>query len=62
MEISDGHDFLSVEGIKIASKTDVQFVIQSDAHIPDKVGSFKNGFERARAAGLDVARIVNLEV
>ena len=62
MEISDGHDFLSVEGIKIASKTDVKFVIQSDAHIPDKVGSFKNGFERARAAGLDVARIVNLEV
>jgi putative hydrolase len=62
MEISDGHNFLSVEDIKKVSNSQVKFVIQSDAHTPDKVGSFRNGYERAREAGLDLARIVNLEV
>jgi putative hydrolase len=62
MEISNGHKFLSVEDIVIASNSQVKFVIQSDAHTPDKVGGFRNGYERAVAAKLDLARIVNLEV
>ena len=62
LEISDHHAFLSIEAIKIASKTEVKFVIQSDAHTPERVGAFRNGYERARAAGLDLSRIVNLEL
>ncbi|MDO4395682.1 MAG: PHP domain-containing protein [Clostridia bacterium] len=60
MEISTWHDHLTVEEIKIAAKYDVKFVISSDAHTPDRVGSFHGGIERAIEAGLDIERIVNI--
>ena len=60
MEISTWHDHLTVEEIKIAAKYDVKFVISSDAHTPDRVGSFHGGIERALEAGLDIERIVNI--
>ena len=62
MEISTWHDHLTVEEIKIAAKADVKFVISSDAHTPNRVGSFKGGIKRALRAGLDIDRIVNIEV
>lgn len=62
MEINDGHSFLSIEGIKLAAKTSVQFVISSDAHIPDRVGRYERALDRAMKADLDLSRIVNLEV
>ena len=61
MEISTWHTHLTTEEIKISAKTDAQFVISSDAHTPDRVGSFSGGIERALEAGLDIARIVNVE-
>lgn len=60
MEISNSHSHLTVEEIKEASKEDVKFVISSDAHIPGNVGKFETGLQRAREAGLDLERIVNL--
>ena len=60
MEISTWHPHLTVEEIKISSKYDVNFVISSDAHTPDRVGSFHGGIDRALAAGLDISRIVNI--
>ncbi|MEG0830694.1 MAG: PHP domain-containing protein [Anaerovoracaceae bacterium] len=61
MEISTWHDHLTVEEIKIAAKTDVKFIISSDAHVPERVGDFQGGLERANEAGLDLKRIVNLK-
>ena len=61
MEISTWHAHLTVEEIKIAAKTDAKFVISSDAHTPNRVGSFAGGVKRALAAGLDMKRIVNIE-
>jgi len=61
IEINDKHHHLTVEEIQIASVFDVKFVISSDAHIPEKVGSFEGPLRRALEAGLDPARIVNLE-
>lgn len=61
MEISTWHDHLTTEEIKLCAKEDVKFVISSDAHTPDRVGSFAGGLERAAAAGLDLSRIVNIE-
>lgn len=61
MEISTWHSHLTVEEIKIAKKEDVKFIISSDAHTPDRVGSFIGGLERAVEAGLDIDRIVNVE-
>lgn len=61
MEISTWHAHLTVEEIKIAAKTDVKFVVSSDAHTPDRVGSFAGGVQRALQAGLDLERVVNIE-
>ena len=62
IEINDKHAHLTVDEIKIAAKYDVQFVIGSDAHVPAKVGSFEGPLARALEAGLDPARIVNIEL
>lgn len=62
MEISTWHECLTVEDIKIAAKYDVEFVISSDAHSPKRIGDCLGGVERALEAGLDLSRVVNLEV
>ncbi len=61
MEINSRHHHLTTDEIKIAMKYDVSFIISSDAHTPDAVGSYEEGLRRAREAGLDLARIVNIE-
>ncbi len=61
MEISTHHSHLTVEEIKKAAREDVRFIISSDAHIPEKVGTFQGGIDRAIEAGLDLSRIVNIE-
>lgn len=60
MEISTWHPHLTVEEIRTAAKTDAQFIISSDAHVPKRIGDFAGGLERAKEAGLDLSRIVNL--
>lgn len=60
MEINTWHPHLTVEEIRTASQTEVQFIISSDAHTPGRVGDFESGLERAQEAGLDLSRIVNL--
>jgi putative hydrolase len=59
MEINDHHNGLTEDGIKTAMKYDVRFILSSDAHRPQAVGSVERAFERARRAGLDLTRIVN---
>jgi putative hydrolase len=61
MEISNFHSHLAGEEIKLAAKTAAQFVISSDAHRPERIGSFEKGLKRAMEAGLDPARIVNIK-
>lgn len=60
MEINTWHMHLTTEEIKIAMQEDVKFVISSDAHSPNRVGSYLKGLERAFEAGLDPERIVNI--
>ena len=60
MEISTWHDWLTVDGIKQAAKTDARFVISSDAHTPGRIGDCKGAVDRILAAGLDFERVVNL--
>jgi len=62
MEISTWHSHLTTEEIRIAAEEDVRFIISSDAHSPNRVGSFEGGLKRALEAGLDIDRIVNIEV
>ena len=60
-ETRKGHTHLTAEEIRIAANYDVKFAISSDAHVPDKVGNYIAGVERAIEAGLDLERIVNIE-
>lgn len=61
LEINNSHGHLNSEEIKIASKYNVKFVINSDSHIKDKVGSCENAVKAAKDAGLDLKRIINLK-
>lgn len=61
LEINSSHGNLTLEYAKIAMKEDVNFVIDSDAHVPGNVGNFKNGIEIAEKAGIPVRRIINAE-
>ena len=62
MEINTKHDHLTVDEIKIAETYDVKFIIDSDAHLTERVGDYKSGLDKAAAAGLDFSRIVNISV
>ncbi len=61
MEISTWHEAPVTEELKKLALTDVRFIISSDAHSPQRVGTFVPGLKRALEAGLDPARIDNLE-
>lgn len=61
IEINGRHGHLNTEEIKEAAKIDgLKFVISSDAHTPDAVGSYRTALQRAIDAGLDLSRIVNI--
>ena len=61
VEINAKHRHLTVDEIKIAAKFDVKFIIGSDAHVPENVGTFEEPLRRALEAGLEPERIVNIE-
>lgn len=60
LEINNSHGHLNSEEIKIAAKYNVKFVINSDSHIKDNIGSCENAVKEAKKAGLDLKRIINL--
>ncbi len=61
MEISNFHRNLTQDEIKAVIPTEAKFVISSDAHRPERIGGFEKGLKRALDAGLDPARIVNIQ-
>lgn len=61
LEINSKHHQLSVENLKIALGTDVEFYINSDAHRAEDVGSVDEAMERAIEAKVPIDRIRNVE-
>jgi putative hydrolase len=61
LEVNVKHGHLTVDEIKVALKTDVQFILGSDAHDPEKVGEFSASLDRCIEAGVPVDRIMNAE-
>jgi putative hydrolase len=61
LEINSSHGNLTLGYAKIAMKENVNFVINSDAHIPDNVGNFSMGIKIAEDAGIPLSRIINAE-
>ena len=60
LEINMKHEHLTIPEIQAAMKYDVKFIIGSDAHVPQAVGTFRGSLARALEAGLDPERIVNI--
>lgn len=61
MEINSSHAQLDIESIRSALRTPVRFIINSDAHSPERVGELAAGIERAKAAGVPCNRIAYCE-
>lgn len=61
LEINTHHGHLTTEEIKIASKTNVDFIISSDAHKPEEVGCVDEAMLRAIESGINKSRIKNIE-
>ena len=61
IEINVRHLHPNVHDLRIYAQYDVKFIIDSDAHIPAKVGRYVLSLELALEAGIDPSRIVNIE-
>ena len=61
VEINARHKHPDVRDLQIYNKYDIDFVINSDAHRPKHVGRYAESLALALEAGIDPARIVNIE-
>lgn len=61
LEINSSHGYLTAEYVRAAMASGVNFVINSDAHTPARVGCFDAGIRTAEEAGLSAERIINAE-
>lgn len=61
LEINNRHNHLTEEEIRKTMEYDVSYVIDSDAHRPEEVGTYESALRRALQAGLPISRIVNVE-
>lgn len=59
LEINNSHGHLTVRDILLAKSENARFIINSDAHQSDKVGSFEESVKRAEAAGVTSAEVFN---
>lgn len=60
LEINARHGNLTTGFVRAASKTPVKFIINSDAHSPENVGSIEPGIRIAKKLGLENNRLVNV--
>ena len=61
VEINARHKHPDRDDLQIYKKYDVKFAISSDAHRPKHVGRYAETMALALEAGIDPARIVNIE-
>lgn len=59
MEINTSHDHITAEYLKIAFQAGAHFVIDSDAHSPNRVGDVAKGVLLAETAGIPASAIQN---
>ena len=61
LEISSKHDELSVDSLKLINDLPVELYINSDAHIPERVGDIGKGLKKALDAKVDFNKIKNVK-
>ncbi|MCL2861773.1 MAG: PHP domain-containing protein [Firmicutes bacterium] len=61
IELNGKRIVLTDNEIETIAKVGAEFIINSDAHSPDRVGDFKVGLERANRLGIPALQIANFE-
>ncbi|GHU61107.1 phosphoesterase [Clostridia bacterium] len=61
IEINTSHMSLTAEDLRMMMLTDVRFIVNSDAHTPDRVGDFLPALALIAEAGIGMERVVNLQ-
>lgn len=59
-EINTGHDYQTVEEVELAAQEGVKFVVNSDAHFPDRIGCLESGILLLAQAGINPEQTLNL--
>lgn len=59
LEINDRHPEFTAEQISEAADAGAMFIVNSDAHSPNRVGVFSSALERLNKAGIAPSQIVN---
>lgn len=62
LEINNAHGHLTLKDILVAKAAHARFIINSDAHSPEAIGSFEKAIERALLAGLEAKDIFNAKI
>jgi len=60
LEINNHHGHLDTDELRIANFYDVRYILSSDAHKPENVGSVEGAYARVLRSGIEESRIVNL--
>ncbi len=61
LEINTSHMSLTPEHVRRILPVDVRFIINSDAHSPERVGDFLPAFNLLLQTGLEPERVVNMK-
>jgi putative hydrolase len=61
IEINTSHMSLTAEDLRMMMLTEARFIVNSDAHTPNRVGDFLPALALIAEAGVDMERVVNLK-
>lgn len=60
LEINERHTYLTTEQLRTLKDMDLHFILSSDAHYIDHIGSVDEGLQRIKDSGIDLKKIVNV--
>lgn len=60
LEINSSHEHLSLDELKICSKYNIKFAINSDSHSVETIGDYNSGLDRVEKASISKDRIINV--
>ena len=61
VEINTSHMSLTAADLRTMMLTEARFIVNSDAHTPDRVGDFLPALALIAESGIDMGRVVNLK-
>lgn len=60
LEINNKHGYLDVSQLKLLKNSNVNFIVNSDAHKKIDVGNVDKAMERIKKSGIDLNKVINI--